>query len=80
MKTSAAPPAIVKTSDTELEDIDLSQYSTASDLSNLGGDRLKFALKARGLKCGGTVQERASRLLAVKDLKDEDIPASLRSK
>lgn len=31
-----------------------------------GGDRLKEALQALGLKCGGTVRQRAERLMAVK--------------
>ena len=34
-------------------DIDLSEYNSVEELVKLGADRLKAALMARGLKCGG---------------------------
>lgn len=36
--------------------LDLSAFSSAEELATLGLDRLKSALIALGLKCGGTVQ------------------------
>lgn len=34
-------------------DLDLSAFKSIEDLIAIGGDRLKAALIARGLKCGG---------------------------
>ena len=59
------------------EPIDLDQMKSVSDLEVLGLDRLKEALRIRGLKCGGTLQERAQRLWAVKGLAPEDYPSQL---
>eukprot|EP00899_Mesostigma_viride_P008299 jgi/Mesvir1/17470/Mv08746-RA.1 len=47
-------------------DVDLSRYETAVELEALGLDCLKSALTSRGLKCGGTLAERASRLFLLK--------------
>ena len=47
--------------------IDLSQFSSRDQLVKLGIGTLKSLLQARGLKCGGTIEERADRLFAVKD-------------
>uniref|UniRef100_A0A665TGG2 Matrin-type domain-containing protein n=1 Tax=Echeneis naucrates TaxID=173247 RepID=A0A665TGG2_ECHNA len=47
--------------------LDLSAFSSWEELASLGLDRLKSALMALGLKCGGTLEERAQRLfMAVK--------------
>ncbi|CAG9534251.1 unnamed protein product [Cercopithifilaria johnstoni] len=46
--------------------LDLSSFETATDLEALGLDRLKSALVALGLKCGGTLKERAERLFATR--------------
>ena len=46
--------------------LDLSAFSAAEELSSLGLDRLKSALMALGLKCGGTLEERAQRLFSTK--------------
>ncbi|XP_067659963.1 splicing regulator SDE2-like, partial [Haliotis asinina] len=61
----------------KLEDIDLSEFSSASELEVIGMDRLKFALTQRGLKCGGTVEQRAERLFSVKGLTHDQIDPSL---
>lgn len=42
-----------------------------------GGDVLKYTLQSMGLKCGGTVAERAERLLATKGKSLEEIDPSL---
>lgn len=41
--------------------MDLSAFSSWEELASLGLDRLKSALMALGLKCGGTLEERAQR-------------------
>ncbi|TVU35501.1 hypothetical protein EJB05_17394 [Eragrostis curvula] len=51
----------------EGSDIDLDDYSTVEELVELGPQKLKEALATRGLKSGGTVQQRAERLFLLKD-------------
>ncbi|TRY70565.1 hypothetical protein TCAL_06117 [Tigriopus californicus] len=46
--------------------LDLSAFSTWQELCPLGLNRLKSGLMALGLKCGGTLEERAQRLFATK--------------
>jgi splicing factor 3A subunit 3 len=46
----------------------------------VGGERLKFALSALGLKCGGTPLERASRLFSTKGKTKEQLDPSLFAK
>ena len=58
----------------------LGMFNTAGELEALGMDRLKEALEALGLKCGGTLQDRANRLWSVRGKKPEDIPANLKAK
>lgn len=55
----------------------LENVSSAKELEALGLDRLKIELMARGLKCGGTVQERALRLYSVKGLSSDQINPAL---
>lgn len=45
--------------------LDLSAFSSWEELASLGLDRLKSALMALGLKCGGTLEERAQRYVIV---------------
>lgn len=45
----------------------------AEDLECLGLEKLKSALMDRGLKCGGTLAERAQRLFAVRGLSSDQI-------
>lgn len=60
--------------------VNLDDYSHAGDLQVLGMERLKAELMRRGLKCGGSLQERAQRLFSVKGVASEDIPTKLLSK
>jgi len=46
--------------------LDLSAFSSPEELASLGLDRIKSALMALGLKCGGTLEERANRLFSTK--------------
>lgn len=49
-------------------------------LQVLGLERLKSELQERGLKCGGTLQERASRLFLLKTTPLEKLPKKLLAK
>lgn len=59
--------------------LDLSAFSSAEELASLGLDRLKSALMALGIKCGGTLEERAQRLFSTKGKQDID-PALMTKK
>ncbi|BDA45337.1 probable polyubiquitin (Fragment) at N-terminal half [Coccomyxa sp. Obi] len=48
------------------EPVDLAQYSSASELEALGLERLKAELQRLGLKCGGSLADRAARLFLLK--------------
>lgn len=50
------------------------------DVEKLGLDRLKQELLDRGLKCGGTLEQRAERLYSVKGLSKDQIDPSLFAK
>ena len=58
----------------------LGMFNSAEELESLGTNRLKDALNAMGLKCGGTISEQALRLWSVRGKKAEDIPMKFRSK
>ncbi|KAG8538205.1 hypothetical protein GDO81_023113, partial [Engystomops pustulosus] len=81
------PPTTATTSDAPQEtpsvdaaSFDLLSFSSASDLEALGLEKLKVELAALGLKCGGTLQERAARLFSVHGLTREQIDPSLLAK
>ena len=50
------------------------------ELASLGLDRLKSALMALGLKCGGALEERAIRLFQTKGKRLQDLDPSLFAK
>ncbi len=60
--------------------LDLSAFSSAEELMSLGLDRLKSALQALGLKCGGTLEERAQRLFLTKGKSLEELDPSVFAK
>ena len=47
---------------------------------SIGGDVLKYTLQSMGLKCGGTVTERAERLFSTKGKSKGEIDRSLFAK
>ncbi|KAK9540999.1 hypothetical protein VZT92_003413 [Zoarces viviparus] len=47
------------------------------DLESLGLEVLKQELMSRGLKCGGTLKERAQRLFSIRDLRPDQIDPAL---
>eukprot|EP00752_Nemacystus_decipiens_P010210 g9098.t1 len=60
--------------------LDLKKFHDADELRALGMDRLKEGLEALGLKCGGTLEQRADRLFSVKGKKPEEIDQKLKAK
>ncbi|XP_012586421.1 PREDICTED: protein SDE2 homolog isoform X2 [Condylura cristata] len=57
--------------------VDLLAFSSAAEMESLGLEKLKCELLALGLKCGGTLQERAARLFAVRGLTREQMDPAL---
>ncbi|XP_065744776.1 splicing regulator SDE2 [Phocoena phocoena] len=62
------------------ETVDLLAFSSVAEVELLGLEKLKCELTARGLKCGGTLQERAARLFSVRGLAKEQIDPALYAK
>ena len=58
----------------------VSKCENVHQLEKLGLERLKTELMNRGVKCGGTLTDRAERLFLVRNLSNEEIPAKLRAK
>ncbi|NXO01191.1 SDE2 regulator, partial [Rhinopomastus cyanomelas] len=65
---------------TEAEPIDLLAFNSATEMEALGLDRLKMELMSLGLKCGGTLKERAMRLFSVRGLSRDQIDPALFAK
>lgn len=60
--------------------LNFDEFNLAAEMEVLGLERLKSELQARGLKCGGTLQERAARLFMLKSTPIEKIPKKLLAK
>lgn len=60
--------------------VDLDKISSVDELLAYGLDSLKEELMRRGLKCGGTLEQRAERLYSVKGLTQDQIDPSLFAK
>ncbi|KAK7127016.1 hypothetical protein R3I94_018258 [Phoxinus phoxinus] len=60
--------------------LDLLSASGPEQLEALGLERLKKELMERGMKCGGTLQERAARLFSVRGLAADQIDPALLAK
>jgi len=61
--------------------IDLSKFATSADLEKaVSGDEMKSELARLGLKCGGTVSDRAARLFLTKDTPLDKLPAKVFAK
>lgn len=54
--------------------------TSVEHLEILGLDVLKDELRSRGLKCGGTLTERAARLFSIRGLTPEQINPALLAK
>ena len=62
------------------EPLNLMDFKCVEELESLGLDPLKHSLMALGLKCGGTLNERANRLWSIRGLDVKDIPKKLFAK
>lgn len=62
------------------EPLNFDAFNSAAELEILGLERLKSELQARGLKCGGTLQERAARLFLLKSTPLDKLPKKLLAK
>uniref|UniRef100_A0A061SF95 Splicing factor 3A subunit 3 n=2 Tax=Tetraselmis sp. GSL018 TaxID=582737 RepID=A0A061SF95_9CHLO len=60
--------------------IDLEAFESAEELATLGPDRLKDALQSLGLKAGGTLEQRAERLMMTKGKPLESLDRKLFAK
>lgn len=60
--------------------LELSEYPDQESLIALGLDILKQDLTSRGLKAGGTLQERAQRIDQIRHLHPDEYPVNLRTK
>ncbi|KAK4415836.1 Replication stress response regulator SDE2 [Sesamum alatum] len=74
---SLSASIVVQDSDKPLN---FDEYHSAGELEVLGMERLKSELQVRGLKCGGTLQERAARLFLLKTTPLEMLPKKLFAK
>uniref|UniRef100_A0A1J3IBF4 Protein SDE2-like protein n=1 Tax=Noccaea caerulescens TaxID=107243 RepID=A0A1J3IBF4_NOCCA len=59
------------------EPLNFENFSSASDIEVLGMERLKNELQTKGMKCGGTLKERAERLFLLKSTPLDKIPKKL---
>ncbi|XP_047221240.1 replication stress response regulator SDE2 isoform X2 [Girardinichthys multiradiatus] len=64
----------------EPQQLDLSSVTSVQQLESLGLGILKEELMRRGLKCGGTLLERAARLFSVRGLSPDQIDPALLAK
>ena len=65
-RASAAPPQPEAAATSTGGTVDLGQFGSAVELQALGMDALKAELTRRGMKCGGTLKQRAERLYLCK--------------
>lgn len=64
----------------EKQPLRLGVFNSPQELEVLGLERLKEGLEALGLKCGGTLKDRAERLWSVRGVKPSEIPEKLKAK
>ncbi|XP_021353666.1 protein SDE2 homolog isoform X3 [Mizuhopecten yessoensis] len=62
------------------EPLDLDSISSVEELEAFSLEKLKKELMARGMKCGGTLKQRAERLYSVRGLTTDQIKPSLLAK
>lgn len=60
--------------------VDLTSVTSVEQLELLGLDVLKEELRRRGLKCGGTLAERAGRLFSIRGLAADQVDPVLLAK
>ncbi|CDY48495.1 BnaA09g00280D [Brassica napus] len=62
------------------EPLNFDDFNSAKDMEVMGMERLKTELQSHGLKCGGTLQERAARLFLLKSTPIDKLPKKLLAK
>ncbi|MBA0554204.1 hypothetical protein Golob_013323 [Gossypium lobatum] len=60
--------------------LNFDDFYSSAEMEVLGLERLKSQLQSRGLKCGGTLQERAARLFLLKSTPLDKLPKKLLAK
>uniref|UniRef100_A0A5B7AQB0 Ubiquitin-like domain-containing protein n=1 Tax=Davidia involucrata TaxID=16924 RepID=A0A5B7AQB0_DAVIN len=60
--------------------LNFNEFNSPAEMEVLGMERLKSELQTHGLKCGGTLQERAARLFLLKTTPLEMLPKKLLAK
>ncbi|KAH1107016.1 hypothetical protein J1N35_010784 [Gossypium stocksii] len=60
--------------------LNFDDFNSSAEMEVLGLERLKSELQSRGLKCGGTLQERAARLFLLKSTPLDKLPKKLLAK
>ncbi|AEE81965.1 putative protein [Arabidopsis thaliana] len=63
-----------------VEPLNFDDFNSPADMEVLGMERLKTELQSRGLKCGGTLRERAARLFLLKSTPLDKLPKKLLAK
>ena len=63
-----------------VEPLNFAEFKAATDMEVLGMERLKTELQSRGLKCRGTLRERAARLFLLKSTPLDKLPKKLLAK
>ncbi|KAL0712448.1 hypothetical protein Bca4012_019426 [Brassica carinata] len=63
-----------------VEPLNFDDFNSAKDMEVMGMERLKTELQSRGLKCGGTLPERAARLFLLKSTPIDKLPKKLLAK
>ena len=64
----------------DIVDLESDAYSTLESVTQLGLKHLKAELERRGLKAGGTLDERAARLFSVRGLEEDKISDKIKAK
>ncbi|CAJ1961286.1 unnamed protein product [Sphenostylis stenocarpa] len=62
------------------EPLNFDAFNNSAELEVFGLERLKSELQSRGIKCGGTLQERAARLFLLKSTPLDKLPKKLLAK
>ncbi|XP_059458173.1 uncharacterized protein LOC132187769 [Corylus avellana] len=80
-KSRVCEEALASTDTADMETpLNFDGFNSVAEMEVLGLERLKSELQARGLKCGGTLQERAARLFLLKTTPLEKLPKKLLAK
>lgn len=81
VEVSLAPPPAAQSIDIyDAIDLESETYSTLEAVKQLGLKHLKAELERRGLKAGGTLEERAARLFSVRGLSEDKISDKIKAK